>query len=271
MPELPEVETTRRGIIPHICQQKVQKVDIRKYDLRWPITANMPDLLTGETLNDISRRGKYLLLEFAHGTALIHLGMTGSMRILDTDKVPDKHDHFDLHFANGKILRYNDPRRFGAFLWAGADPYQHKLMQSLGVEPLTDDFNADFIYQASRTRKTAVKQFVMDAHLVVGVGNIYANEALFMAGIHPKRAADKISYKRYKLLTTCIKDVLQRAIKQGGTTLQDFSQVDGKPGYFTQQLQVYGRAGEPCNNCGEALKEIRQAGRSSVFCKNCQS
>lgn len=271
MPELPEVETTRCGILPHITKSRVVKVAIRQPRLRWPITENMQQILANTTLNDVLRRGKYLLLEFEHGTALLHLGMSGSVTILDTDIAACKHDHFDIQFDNGKILRYNDPRRFGAFLWAGTEPYQHKLLASLGVEPLENDFNAEYIYSASRKRKTNVKQFIMDAHLVVGVGNIYANEALFQAGIHPARQANRISHARYQRLVIVIKKVLNEAIKQGGTTLKDFNQVDGKPGYFSQSLSVYGRAGQPCMKCQHPLQEIRQSGRSSVFCKQCQS
>lgn len=271
MPELPEVETTCSGIRPHITDQMVSDVEIRQFSLRWPITENMAELMVGHKLNLVFRRGKYLLLEFSHGTALIHLGMSGSIRILSRDADPEKHDHFDIVFANGKILRYNDPRRFGAFLWAGEEPLQHKLIASLGVEPLDEVFNADYLYKASRNRKIAVKQFLMNAHLVVGVGNIYANESLFLAGIRPSRAANQISLKRYGRLVVIIKEVLAKAIKQGGTTLKDFSQVDGKPGYFAQSLLVYGRAGEPCFHCDSTLIEIRQSGRSSVFCKQCQS
>jgi len=271
MPELPEVETTRRGIIPHIKQQQIVKVIIRRYDLRWPVPENMSARLENKILLNILRRGKYLLFKFEHGTALVHLGMSGSMKILQEENKTEKHDHFDLHFSNGVILRFNDPRRFGAFLWAGKKPLNHKLLINLGLEPLDEGFDADYCYQAAKNRKLAVKQFIMDAKLVVGVGNIYANEALFLAGIHPGRSADCISYNGYKKLVSVIKKVLTKAIEQGGTTLQDFTQVDGKPGYFTQSLNVYGRAGQPCPKCEELLSEIRQSGRSSVFCNNCQS
>jgi formamidopyrimidine-DNA glycosylase len=267
MPELPEVETTCSGIRPHITEQIVSNVVIRQFSLRWPITENMSQLMVGHRLNLVFRRGKYLLLQFSHGTALIHLGMSGSIRILNADPDPDpqKHDHFDIIFANGKLLRYNDPRRFGAFLWAGEQPLEHKLIASLGVEPLDDDFDANYIYKASRNRKIAVKQFVMNAQLVVGVGNIYANESLFLAGIRPTRPANQVSLARYGRLVNIIKQVLAKAIKQGGTTLKDFNQVDGKPGYFAQSLLVYGRAGETCTQCDSILIEIRQSGRSSVF------
>jgi len=272
MPELPEVETTRRGIIPHIKGQTVSSVIIRQPKLRWPITEGMELLLTDKVLNSVRRRGKYLLLDFDHGTALIHLGMSGSIRILDPQIPIEKHDHFDIQFNNNKTLRYNDPRRFGAFLWAGEDAAKHKLLASLGVEPLEDDFDSDYIYRASRKRTIAVKQFIMDGKLVVGVGNIYANEALFLAGIHPDRAANRISLKRYKQLVMTIKSVLSAAIKQGGTTLKDANpfKADGKMGYFAQELKVYGRAGEPCTQCDSVLLEIRQSGRTSVFCKHCQ-
>ena len=259
MPELPEVETTLRGITPHICEQKVTEVTIRQYKLRWAIPENMQQLLVGEILNKITRRGKYLLLEFDKGTAMIHLGMSGSMRIYNTATEAGKHDHFDIEFNNGKTLRYNDPRRFGAFLWAGTEPYKHKLLSSLGVEPLGIDFDVDYIFKASRVRNIAIKKFIMDAKLVVGVGNIYANEALHLAGIHPNRSANQISKIRYQRLVLTIKDVLEKAIKQGGTTLNDFSQVDGKPGYFAQSLNVYGRSGQACYKCASVLKEIRTA------------
>jgi len=270
MPELPEVETTCRGIAPHLEGQQVVALTIRQSKLRWPIPSDMEKLLVNHTLLNVSRRGKYILLGFNHGSAMIHLGMSGSMRILNFNGDVAKHDHFDIKFSNGKYLRYNDPRRFGAFLWAGEKPLQHKLLANLGVEPLEADFHADYIYKASRNRKVAIKQFIMDGHLVVGVGNIYANEALFQAGIKPSRAANQVSFKRYQRLVDIIKVVLDKAIKQGGTTLNDFSQVDGKPGYFAQELKVYGRAGEKCVNCETILVEIRQSSRSSVFCKNCQ-
>ena len=270
MPELPEVETTRRGINAHINDQKVATVIIRQAKLRWPITENMAQLLENKILKTVARRGKYLLLEFEHGTALIHLGMSGSIRILDAASKEKKHDHFDIIFTNGKLLRYNDPRRFGAFIWAGSDPYQHKLLAKLGVEPLDDAFDSASIYKASRKKKIAIKQFIMDSHIVVGVGNIYANESLFLAGIHPLRQANQISCQRYQQLVLVIKQVLQKAINNGGTTLKDFNQVDGKPGYFSQLLNVYGRAGQQCKVCQQILVEIRLSGRSTVFCKVCQ-
>jgi formamidopyrimidine-DNA glycosylase len=270
MPELPEVETTRRGIIPHILHQNATDIVIRQWKLRWPITNNIRDLIKNTRLNQIERRGKYLLLNFDQGTALIHLGMSGSIRILKGDRSPGKHDHFDIIFGNGKYLRYNDPRKFGAFLWAGKEPLNHKLLERQGVEPLDDGFNADYIYKASRKRTIAIKQFIMDAHLVVGVGNIYANEALFLAGIHPGRQAKRISFLRYQRLVSIVKEVLSKAIEKGGTTLNDFNQVDGKPGYFAQSLNVYGKAGEQCLKCQKILVEIRQSGRSTVYCKSCQ-
>jgi len=271
MPELPEVETTRRGIYPHICQQKVTNVKINRSDLRWPVPEDMPQLILDSVLQDVERRGKYLLLKFESGTALIHLGMSGSIRILEQQAPARKHDHFEIHFANDRILRFNDPRRFGAFLWAGREPCQHKLLVSLGVEPLDESFNAEYIFQVSRKRKIAVKQFIMDAKVVVGVGNIYANEALFLAGIHPQRSANRISYRRYQLLVSTIKEVLEKAIEQGGTTLKDYIGADGNPGYFEQCLNVYGRGGQHCLQCNDLLSEIRQSGRTTVYCKNCQS
>ncbi len=271
MPELPEVETTRQGILPHIKDQTVASVLIRQYSLRWPITENMVQLISGKKLLNVSRRGKYLLLEFDQGSAFIHLGMSGSIRILGIDAPAGKHDHFDICFSNGKLLRYNDPRRFGTFLWVGAEPLQHKLLAKLGVEPLGNEFDAEMLFKASRNRKIAIKQFIMDSHIVVGVGNIYANEALFQAGIHPSRQVCRISLKRYQTLVDVIKNILRKAIEQGGTTLKDFYQGDGKSGYFSQSLNVYGRADLACVQCARRLVEIRQSGRSTVFCKHCQT
>lgn len=270
MPELPEVETTRQGILPHIRQQVVSKVIIREARLRWPVSPELNTALAGATITDVSRRGKYLLVGTARGTLLIHLGMSGSLRILPGPAPAGKHDHVDICFGNGSVLRFTDPRRFGCLLWLDGSEARHKLLDSLGPEPLGASFTGDYLCQLSRARKIPVKSFIMDSRVVVGVGNIYANEALYQAGIHPRRPAGRISRARYRLLADAIREVLGRAIKAGGTTLRDFTDSSGKPGYFKQSLNVYGRAGQPCRNCGAPLKEIRLGGRSTVYCGHCQ-
>ena len=269
MPELPEVETTLRGISPHIIKRKIEQVIIRQPRLRWPIPAELPSLLKQQTLLGIKRRGKYLLFNFSHGHAMIHLGMSGSLRIVDAETPPNLHDHFDWVFGD-IALRYHDPRRFGCLLWLEGEPNENKLLQKLGPEPLTSDFTPDYLFERSRKRTQAVKQFIMDSHIVVGVGNIYANEALYMARIKPIRKAGALTKIQCDDLVRLIKFVLQRSIDQGGTTLRDFVGGDGKPGYFQQQLLVYGRGGEPCGQCGKLLKEIRMNDRTTVYCVNCQ-
>jgi len=269
MPELPEVETTRRGIIPYIDQQVVSEVIVRQPKLRWPIPDEIQQMVA-QKIESVQRRGKYLLLETPHGTALIHLGMSGSLRVIDAGAPPDKHDHVDIVMQTGKGIRLHDPRRFGSVLWTTKNPLKHKLIRSLGPEPLSDDFNADYLFAASRGRKVSIKQFIMNGHVVVGVGNIYACESLYMAGISPKRLAGKVSKARYEKFVAEIKTVLANAIEQGGTTLKDFVQAEGKPGYFQQQLNVYGRAGEPCNKCDKAVMQITQGQRSTFYCSQCQ-
>lgn len=269
MPELPEVETTRRGIAPHIEGRRVTGVDVRQPRLRWAVPEQLSGAITGETLLDVSRRGKYLLLRFGVGTALIHLGMSGSLRIAQPDEPPRFHDHFDISFGK-VVLRYCDPRRFGCLLWIDGEPLQHKLLAHLGPEPLSDAFDAEYLFKRSRKRSLPLKQFLMDSKTVVGVGNIYANEALFMAGIKPIRTAGRLSRKQAEALVSQIKFVLQRSIEQGGTTLRDFVGGDGQPGYFKQQLLVYGRGGQPCRQCRKPLKEIRMNNRSTVYCVACQ-
>lgn len=270
MPELPEVETTRRGIEPHIENNKVSKVILRRKTLRWPITPALSKDLPGETIQSVSRRGKYLLLATQKGCLLIHLGMSGSLRIVESSRAAAKHDHVDVVFANNKVLRYTDPRRFGCILWETEPIEAHPLLASLGPEPLEDNFHTGYLFKKSRRRNVAVKTFIMDSKVVVGVGNIYANESLFLAGISPKRSAGKISKPRYEKLVECIQQVLQQAIDVGGTTLKDFTGSDGEPGYFAQSLHVYGRRGEPCHGCNGTLKEIRQGQRSTVYCPQCQ-
>ncbi|MCW9024635.1 MAG: bifunctional DNA-formamidopyrimidine glycosylase/DNA-(apurinic or apyrimidinic site) lyase [Gammaproteobacteria bacterium] len=270
MPELPEVETTRRGISPHLLNQSVQQVIIRNRNLRWPISRQLANDIKDQTITSIERRGKYLLLGTDKGTLIIHLGMSGSLRILPCDEEVKKHDHFDLQMKNGQCLRLHDPRRFGAVLWTRKSPETHKLLSALGPEPLSEQFNTEYLFNRSRQRKQVIKTFIMDSKIVTGVGNIYASEALFLAGIHPKHAAGRISQTRYAKLAESIKTVLEAAIEQGGTTLKDFTQSDGKPGYFKQQLNVYGRADESCTSCGTKIKQLTLGQRASYFCPHCQ-
>lgn len=270
MPELPEVETTRRGVEPHILKQRIRDVIVRQPQLRWPVPDDLPGVLKGSLIQSVERRAKYLLLKTPQGTLIMHLGMSGSLRIVAAGAAVETHDHIDICLSSGKALRFTDPRRFGAMLWTVQDPLQHKLLRNLGPEPLAEEFDGEHLYRLSRGRSAAVKQFIMDGHTVVGVGNIYANEALYMAGIHPKRAARRISLARYRQLAMAIKSVLGDAIAQGGTTLRDFVGGDGKPGYFKQQLNVYGRGGENCRDCGMVLHEIRLGQRSTVYCRHCQ-
>jgi formamidopyrimidine-DNA glycosylase len=270
MPELPEVETTRRGIEPHILGAKVTQVVIRAPRLRWPVPQEILKLLPGQRLQQVGRRGKYLLLRFESGTLILHLGMSGSLRILNASVAVQKHDHFDLAFDRGSILRLRDPRRFGAVLWTTNTVQEHPLLRELGPEPLAGTFDGEHLYRQSRTRRIAVKNLIMDSHIVVGVGNIYASEALFRAGIHPTRPCNRIALPRYRLLADAIIQVLTEAIAQGGTTLRDFQQEDGRPGYFAQQLQVYGRAGLPCSRCATAIKQKTIGQRSTFYCTHCQ-
>lgn len=268
MPELPEVETTRRGIEPWLLQQRIEKIVIRQPRLRWPVEDAI-QALAGQTISAITRRAKYILVATDAGTAIWHLGMSGSLRLVEPGSEPGKHDHIDWIMSNGKVLRYHDPRRFGALLFVAPGEASSHLAH-LGPEPLSEAFTAEYLYQQSRGKKQAVKTFVMDGNVVVGVGNIYANESLFSAGIRPQTSAGKVSLARYARLVAEIKTVLERSITQGGTTLRDFVGGDGKPGYFAQQLLVYGRGGQACKNCATTLKEIRLGQRSTVYCPRCQ-
>jgi formamidopyrimidine-DNA glycosylase len=270
MPELPEVETICRGIEPHIIGQTIKQVLVRQPSLRWMVSDSLADDLANLSIISVTRRAKYLLLATGQGTLLIHLGMSGRLRILMTEQEAGKHDHIDFVFTNGTVLRFNDPRRFGAVLWTREAVGEHKLLKSLGVEPLSDDCNGELLFKRSRHRKVPIKSFIMDSHIVVGVGNIYANEALFMAGLLPTRHAGIISLEDYDRLVACIRVVLQQAIEQGGTTLKDFVNESGQAGYFQQQLRVYGRAGLPCVDCQQTLQEVRLANRTTVFCCVCQ-
>lgn len=268
MPELPEVEVSRMGISPHLVGETIKTMTFRTPKLRWDIPLDLKQL-EGEKILAISRRAKYLIIETKVGSAIVHLGMSGSLRVLDADFPAAKHDHVDLKLTNGKVLRYNDPRRFGAWLWSAPDEV-HPVLLGSGPEPLTDDFNADYIAEKAEKRKVAVKQFIMDNKVVVGVGNIYANEALFASRISPLRPASKVTKQEWLLLTKEIKQVLATAIKQGGTTLKDFAQADGKPGYFAQELQVYGKAKEECPNCEAVIQELKIGQRNTFFCEQCQ-
>ncbi len=270
MPELPEVETTCRGIAPHIEGRIIQQVIVRQPQLRWRVPDSLGEILSGLTIQSVTRRAKYLLFTTRAGTLLVHLGMSGSLRIITTGQAPAKHDHIDFIVTSNLIMRYNDPRRFGAVLWTADAISEHPLLNALGPEPLLADFTGELLYALSRNRKVPVKSFIMDSHVVVGVGNIYANEALFMAGILPTRSAGKVSLARYQKLVMCVRLILQEAIRQGGTTLRDFVNEAGNPGYFKQQLKVYGRKNLPCIQCQKTLTEIRIANRSTVFCSACQ-
>jgi formamidopyrimidine-DNA glycosylase len=269
MPELPEVETTRRGLAPHVENRAISKVIVRNPSLRWPVPEDLEDHILKRKLLKLERRGKYLLFEFTQGTMIVHLGMSGSMRVLPSATAPEKHDHVDLCFGK-HCIRFNDPRRFGCILWTTEAIEKHKLIAHLGPEPLTDAFDADYLFQRSRKRKQAIKTFIMDSRIVVGVGNIYANEALFNSGIHPLKAAAKLSHKQSEKLCAEIKQVLNYAIQRGGTTLRDFVGGDGKPGYFAQELNVYGRGGKPCPKCEKKLTEKKLGQRSTVYCTVCQ-
>ena len=271
MPELPEVETTCRGISPHILNKPIINVIIRQPQLRWPIPDNLPKLLIGNFFENIQRRAKYILLKTNTAeTVIIHLGMSGNLRIIDVNLAPEKHDHVDFIFNDKTALRFNDTRRFGAILSTPLPIHQHKLINQLGPEPLSDDFTGKHLYDLSTNRKVPVKTFIMNGHNVVGVGNIYASEALFMAGILPTKHAGEISLKRYQKLAECIKIVLLQAINQGGTTLRDFVNEQGKPGYFQQSLAVYGRENEKCVQCASSIQQLKIAQRASYYCPNCQ-
>ncbi|MDA0705754.1 MAG: bifunctional DNA-formamidopyrimidine glycosylase/DNA-(apurinic or apyrimidinic site) lyase [Proteobacteria bacterium] len=269
MPELPEVETSRRGIEPYLCGERIDSIIIRNKRLRWPVRAEVARQLTGQTVTSVSRRAKYLLINTSNGSAMIHLGMSGSVYIVDHDTPATVHEHFDFKLGSGKALRYRDPRRFGSLHWT-RDPAQHKLIRSLGPEPLGDEFSGDYLWQRSRGRRGNIKQFIMNANIVVGVGNIYASEALFLAGINPHRAAGRISVQRYLRLADVIRQVLLQAIKAGGTTLRDFYGGDGEPGYFQQQLLVYGRHDEPCRQCKQPISVVVLGQRSTFYCTRCQ-
>ncbi|WP_242111975.1 bifunctional DNA-formamidopyrimidine glycosylase/DNA-(apurinic or apyrimidinic site) lyase [Luteimonas aquatica] len=279
MPELPEVETTRRGLAPHVEGRRVRAVLLRRPDLRWPIPREISELLPGQRIAAVRRRAKYLLLDTEAGSALLHLGMSGSLRVLPATTAVTAHDHVDIALDAGndaprRVLRFNDPRRFGCLLWQPAGT-THELLRDLGPEPLSDGsdgtaFDGDYLFARSRGRKVAVKSFLMDQRVVVGVGNIYVAEALFAAGVSPLRAAGRVSRESYRRIAESIRRILRYAITRGGTTLRDFLSPDGAPGYFEQELSVYGREGEPCPNCGRALTLTTIGQRATVWCRRCQ-
>ena len=270
MPELPEVEVTRIGLKP-LLQNTIAKVLVRNYSLRWPINSELPGLLKNQTLLALSRRGKYILAKFTSGTLIIHLGMSGRLCIVPSDEKLNKHDHVDIRFKkNNLILRYRDPRRFGSILWTVEDPYNHKLIKNLGPEPLNEEFDAKYLISRLRNKKQCVKNAIMDSHVVVGVGNIYASEALYYAGIRPNRISQKVSMKEVLSLVESIKNVIKEAIIKGGSTMNDFFDVNGKNGYFQNEHKVYGRENKPCFRCQLLIIQIRLGQRSSFYCKKCQ-
>ena len=270
MPELPEVETTRRGIEPHMKNQTITNIIVRDRRLRWPVSKTLDKNVPGSQVTSVQRRSKYLLINTDNGTIILHLGMSGSLRVLPQPTPAEKHDHVDIVLDNNKLIRFRDPRRFGSIFWTTSDPLMHERLLKLGPEPLNSDFSGDYLYQQSRHRKQAIKTFIMDSRIVVGVGNIYACESLFLAGINPKTVTGKISRPRLHRLAETIKSVLEEAISQGGTTLKDFTRSDGQPGYFAQSLNVYGRANEPCHHCKRLIKKITQGQRSTFYCSTCQ-
>ncbi|SEQ23898.1 formamidopyrimidine-DNA glycosylase [Ectothiorhodospira magna] len=270
MPELPEVETTRRGIEPHLVGRRIIGIVVRQSRLRWPIPDTLPQQAQGRTLQRVGRRGKYLLLDDGQLTLLIHLGMSGSLRLVEANSPPRRHDHVDLMLDSDRILRFHDPRRFGALLCFDPRQGPHPLLAKLGPEPLEADFDGAYLHRQSQGRRRAIKSLIMDSQVVVGVGNIYASESLFLAGIEPRRAAGKLNQTEAHRLAEAIADVLTAAIAQGGTTLRDFVREDGRHGYFSQQLQVYGRGGQPCLRCGTLIQQTTVGQRSTFHCPCCQ-
>jgi len=270
VPELPEVETTLRGIQPHVTGRPVTAVTVRQPMLRYPLPDQFERLLVGHSLRSLQRRGKYLLFGLDEGTLIVHLGMSGSLRVLPRDSAPGPHDHIDIAFGED-MLRYRDPRRFGLMLWAEGDPNVHPLLASLGIEPLEPSFDGPWLYRASRSRTTPIKLFLMDSHRIVGVGNIYASESLFRAGIHPATPAGSLGPRRCARLATAIRETLAAAIAAGGSTLRDFVGSDGRPGYFQQQYFVYGRGGEPCRVCARPIHKSIMGQRATFHCPRCQA
>jgi formamidopyrimidine-DNA glycosylase len=271
MPELPEVETTRRGVEPHVLGRRVTAVRVHDRRLRWPVPAALARELPGRRIERVERRAKYLLFHAGDRSLLIHLGMSGRLRVLPDTQPPQAHDHLDILLDGGQLLRLHDPRRFGCALWLAGDPLQHRLLKPLGPEPFSEAFSGDYLFARARGRRAPVKNFLMDGRIVVGVGNIYASEALFRAGIHPLRAAGRVTRTRYAALAAAVRAVLADAIRQGGTTLRDYVGVDGGTGYFQLQLSVYDRAGQPCPRCGTGIRQRVIGQRSSFYCTRCQN
>ena len=270
LPELPEVETTVRGVRPVVAGWQICSVVVRERRLRWPVPRSLNRTLSGKRVASVGRRAKYILLNFSHGTLMIHLGMSGRLRVVPADTPPAKHDHVDFVLDSGKVLRFHDPRRFGSILWVSQDFTNNKLIKNLGPEPFDEALTGAALYRLSRGRKTGIKQFIMDGRIIVGVGNIYASEALFRAGIRPGRAAGRVTLSRFDQLLDAIRQVLSEAIKAGGTTLRDYSRVTGEPGYFEQSLDVYERAGSPCVNCASLIRRKVIGQRASYYCPSCQ-
>lgn len=270
MPELPEIETTKRGITTHLLHQTILGATVRHTQLRLPVTPNLSTLCSGKIVRHIWRRAKYLLLDLSDSHLLIHLGMSGHLRIVNNPSPAGKHDHIDLFLSNGKILRYNDPRRFGLWLYIVENPLTHQLLRHLGPEPLSEDFNGNYLYLKAQHKSQSIKTFIMNNQIVVGIGNIYATESLFLARIHPKISAKIVPKEQMVNLSDHIKHVLQQAIQVGGTTLRDFYATDGKPGYFANELNVYGRQNKPCYICKTVIETFVITGRNSAFCPRCQ-
>jgi len=271
MPELPEVETTLRGIAPHLSGRTIADLVIRDSRLRWPIPEGLRDKVRGQCITGLKRRGKYILIQLQAGTLILHLGMSGSLRLTSSDQANKKHDHYDLLLDSGALLRYHDPRRFGCLLWTFDEPERHALLKRLGPEPLEREFQGSVLFERAKRSRIPVKTFIMKGEVVVGVGNIYASESLFRAGILPEREAGQLSKEQFDRLALAIKGVLEASIAQGGTTLRDFVNESGVPGYFKQTLNVYDRAGEPCRYCGELIRSGRMAQRATYWCPSCQA
>jgi formamidopyrimidine-DNA glycosylase len=270
VPELPEVETTRRGIAPHVVGRRIERLQVHDRRLRWPVDLTMITAVQGRAIRNAGRRAKYLLLETEVGTLILHLGMSGSLRVLPVGTPRVAHDHVDIELDSGQTLRFNDPRRFGSLFFTRDDPSLHPLLRKLAPEPLEEDFDGGYLFRITRRRAVAIKQLVMNSQLVVGVGNIYASEALFRARVRPRRAARSLTRAECGKLARAIKATLTMAVKVGGTTLRDYVGADGNPGYFRQKLYVYERAGLPCRVCGRPVKQFTQGGRSTYWCSNCQ-
>ncbi len=270
MPELPEVETTLRGVTPYLRGRRIRRVEVREPRLRWRVPSSLPRETAGQAITHTRRRGKYLLIDLERGSLIVHLGMSGSLRVLHAATPVLAHDHLDIVLDSGFALRFNDPRRFGCVLFVPDDPLEHPLLRRLAPEPLDDAFDGAYLERVTRGRKVAIKQLLMNGQIVVGVGNIYASEALFRARIHPLRAAGRLKRRELDALARAIKRVLALAIRVGGTTLRDYVGADGSPGYFRQKLYVYERSGRPCRRCGTPIRQITQGARSTYFCPKCQ-